>query len=73
LISFSSEMAERMLVCGSNQTRLVTLYFWVEPGRIFFFVLAGAVWQVAGNAKVEDAGLAGHEIDVEGALHGRGL
>jgi hypothetical protein len=31
------------------------------------------VWQVAGNAKEEDAGLAGHEIDVEGALHGRGL
>ncbi len=47
--------------------------FLCETGKDFFFVLAGAVWQVAGNAKVEDAGLAGHEIDVEGALHGRGL
>src|SRR5712664_932767 len=35
LISFSREIAERALAWGSNQTRLVTLYFFVKPGRIF--------------------------------------
>ncbi|SRR6266849_8377216 len=43
--------------------------FLYEAGKDFFFVLADAVWQVAGHAEVEDAGLAGHEVDVEGALH----
>jgi len=37
----------------------------------FFFVLADG--EVAGDAEVEDAGFAGHEVDVGGAVHGREL
>ena len=44
-----------------------------EAGENSFFVLANAVRQIAGHAEVEDPGFAGHEVDVEGALHGRGL
>ncbi len=44
-----------------------------EAGEDFFFVLEGAVREVAGHAEVEDTRLAGHEVDVEDALHGRGL
>ena len=44
-----------------------------ETGKDFFFVLANPVQQVAGHAEVEDARVAGHEVDVEGTLHGREL
>ena len=44
-----------------------------EAGKGFCFVLTDAERQVAGHAKVEDAGLAGHEVNVEGTLHGREL
>jgi hypothetical protein len=40
-----------------------------EAREDFCLVLANAVRQVAGYAKVEDAGLAGHEVDVEGTVH----
>src|SRR5206468_12575227 len=42
-----------------------------EAGKEFFFVLANAVRKIAGYAEVEDARFAGHEVDVEGALHSR--
>ena len=44
-----------------------------EAGKDFFFVLADAVRQIAGHTEVQDSRFAGHEVDVEGALHGRGL
>ena len=43
--------------------------FLREAGEDFCLVLADADREVAGDAEVEDAGLAGHEVDVEGALH----
>jgi len=36
-------------------------------------VLEDALGEITGDADVEDAGLAGHEVDVVGALHGGGL
>jgi hypothetical protein len=47
--------------------------FLGEAGDEFLLVLVDAFGQVAGDAEVEDAGLAGHEVGVEGALHGSGL
>jgi len=49
------------------------IVFLRESGKDFFFVLADAVRKIAGHAEVEDAGLAGHEVDVEGPFHGDGL
>ena len=73
LISFSREIAERMLAWGSNQTSLLTLYLFVKPGSIFLLVLADAESQVAGHTEGENAGLAGHEVNVEGTLHAGGI
>jgi hypothetical protein len=47
--------------------------FLGEAGDEFLLVLVDAFGQMACDAEVEDAGLAGHEVDVEGALHGGGL
>ena len=44
-----------------------------EAGDEFFFVLVDALDEVAGYADIENAGFAGHEVDVEGAFHGGGL
>jgi len=44
-----------------------------EAREDFFFVLSDANGEVTGDAEVEDAGFAGHEIDVGGAVHGREL
>ena len=42
-----------------------------ETREDFCFVLGNAKRQVAGYAKVENAGLASHEVNVEGTVHGR--
>ncbi len=58
---------------GFEPDKLGDVVLLCEAGKDFFFVLADADWQVAGYAEVEDARFAGHEVDVAGALHGRGL
>ena len=47
--------------------------FLGEAGDEFLFVLEDAFDEVASYADVENAGFAGHEVDVEGAFHGGGL
>ena len=49
---------------------LADVVLFCEAGEYFLFVLADAESQVAGHTEVEDAGLAGHEVNVEGTLHG---
>lgn len=44
--------------------------FFGETGDELLFVLAGAFGEVARNTQIENAGLAGHEVDVESAGHG---
>src|SRR5260370_16962003 len=58
---------------GLEPDEVGDVVFFCEPGEDFCFVLADTERQVAGHAGVEDAGLAGHELDVEGAVHGREL
>ena len=47
--------------------------FLGEAQDEFLFVLADALGEVAGYAEIEHARLAGHEIDVEAALHEAGI
>ncbi len=47
--------------------------FCGEAGGEFLFVLKNAFAEVAGDAEVDDARLAGHEVDVVGAVHCGGL
>ena len=58
---------------GLEPHELGGVVLFCEAGEDFCFVLADADGQVAGYAEVEDAGLAGHEVDVGGAVHGQGL
>jgi len=44
-----------------------------EARKDFCLVLPDADGEVAGHAQVEDAGLAGHEVDVGSTLHVNGL
>ncbi len=61
--------------CGADAgmwlepNELGDVVFLCEAGKNFCCVLADPVRQVAGHAQVEDGGFAGHEVDVEGALH----
>ena len=58
---------------GFEPDEVGNVVLFCEAGKDFFFVLADAVRKIAGYAEVEDARFAGHEINVEGALHERQL
>ena len=51
----------------------VDVVFSREARKDFFFVVEDSPGEVAGHAEVEDARFAGHDIDVEDALHRGGL
>ncbi len=58
---------------GLEPDEVGDVVLFCEAAEDSCFVLADTHREVAGHAEVEDAGLAGHEVDVEGALHGGGL
>src|SRR5207245_8670208 len=58
---------------GFEPDELADVVPFCEAGEYFLLVLADAESQVAGHTEVEDAGLAGHEVNVEGALHAGGI
>jgi len=55
---------------GLEPDQFGAVVFLGKAGDEFLLVLVDASGELAGDAQIEDAGSAGHEVDVEGALHG---